>query len=95
MEIINRKNKSFEIAKQKVKKIISFYNHFFLFIVVYFFIFMALLTYFGNLKPLLIISVLGWGIGWFVFAKKIHHWNPFLSRDSEKPKVQEFLKEQD
>lgn len=31
MEIINRKNKSFEIAKQKVEKIKSLYNHFFVY----------------------------------------------------------------
>jgi hypothetical protein len=95
MEIISIKNKSFEIAKQKVKKIKSFYNHLFVFTIVHFLIFMAVLTYFGNLKPLLIISVLGWGIGLFVHAIKIFHWNPFLSEDWEKRKIQEFLKEQD
>jgi quinol-cytochrome oxidoreductase complex cytochrome b subunit len=95
VEIINRKNKPFEIAKQKVKKIKSFYNHLFVFIAVHFFMFMAVLTYYGNLKPLLIISVLGWGIGVFVYAIKIFHENPFLSRDWEIRKIQEFLKEQD
>jgi uncharacterized membrane protein YjjP (DUF1212 family) len=95
MEKINQKNKSFEIAQQKVKKIKSFYNHLFVFMVVHFFISVAVYTSFGNLKKLLILSVLGWGIGLFVHALKTFQWNPFINKEWEQRKIQEFLKEQD
>jgi hypothetical protein len=38
---------------------------------------------------------LGWGIGLFVHALKTFQWNPFINKEWEQRKIQEFLKEQD
>ncbi|GEC79448.1 histidine kinase [Flavobacterium aquatile] len=96
MELIMDSNSDFEKyqkAKKQVEEIKGFYVHFMAYIVI-----MCVLV-FINLKYTpehlwFVYSMLGWGLGLFFHAVKVFNWFPFMSKNWEEKKLQQYMDEE-
>lgn len=96
MELIMDSNSDFEKyqkAKKQVEEIKGFYVHLMVYIVV-----MCVLV-FINLKYTpehlwFVYSMLGWGLGLFFHAVKVFNWFPFMSKNWEEKKLQQYMDEE-
>lgn len=96
MELIMDSNSDFEKyqkAKKQVEEIKGFYVHLLVYVVV-----MCVLV-FINLKYTpehlwFVYSMLGWGLGLFFHAVKVFNWFPFMSKNWEEKKLQQYMEEE-
>ena len=96
MELIMDSNADFEKyqkAKKQVEEIKGFYVHLMAYVVV-----MCVLV-FINLKYTpehlwFVYSMLGWGLGLFFHAVKVFNWFPFMSKNWEEKKLQQYMDEE-
>lgn len=96
MELVMTTNDEFENykkAKKQVTEIKGFYSHLLTYVIV-----MIILVYI-NLKYSpeylwFLWTMLGWGIGLFFHAMKVFKFVPFLGKDWEQKKMQQFMDEQ-
>ena len=96
MELIMDSNSDFEKyqkAKKQVEEIKGFYGHLLVYVVV-----MCVLV-FINLKYTpdhlwFVYSMLGWGLGLFFHAVKVFNWFPFMSKNWEEKKLQQYMDEE-
>lgn len=96
MELIMDSNSDFEKyqkAKKQVEEIKGFYVHLLVYVVV-----MCVLV-FINLKYTpehlwFVYSMLGWGLGLFFHAVKVFNWFPFMSKNWEEKKLQQYMDEE-
>jgi len=95
MENLNNKieYEKYQLAKKQVEEIKGFYSHLVVYILV-----MGLLV-FINLKYTpehlwFIYSMAGWGIGVLGHASKVFNWFPFMGKDWEARKIQQFMEEE-
>lgn len=86
-------NKKYERAKEHVNKLKEFYIHFTIYLImVPFFIF---LNFKSTSFPWAIFPILGWGFGVAGHAMETFNYNPFLGKDWEERKIQQFMDEDD
>ena len=92
MENLDNENKYIK-AKDKVKKIKKFYNSLISYVV--FIGFLAGLNYYigGWRHPWFLWLAIAWGVGLVYQARKAFDWNPFVNRNWERRKIQEFMNE--
>lgn len=96
MEVNRNSNSDFEKyqnAKKQVEEIKGFYSHLLSYLIV-----MGVLI-FINLKYSpeylwFLWTMTGWGIGLFFHAVKVFNWFPFIGKDWEEKKVQQFMDEE-
>lgn len=88
----NQDFENYQRAKKQVNEIKGFYSHLLSFSVV-----MLLLAYINlRYSPEYIWffwPFLGWGLGLFFHAVKVFNWFPFLSKNWEQKKIQQFIEE--
>lgn len=94
MEPINKDHKYFR-AKQRVAEIKKFYSS-----LMFYFIFIAALgglNYYTNQweYPWFLWAAFGWGIGIVFKALKVFQWAPFLGKDWEERKLQQYMEEEE
>lgn len=96
MELIMNTNQDFESyqkARKQVQEIKGFYSHLLAYILV-----MCVLIYINlRFSPeylWFLWSMMGWGIGLFFHAVKVFSWFPFLGKDWEQKKLQQFMDEE-
>ncbi|MBJ2172740.1 2TM domain-containing protein [Aureibaculum sp. A20] len=90
MENLDKENKYIK-AKERVGKIKKFYGNLLSYVV--FISFLAGLNYYtdGWRNPWFLWAAFGWGIGIFFHALKVFDWNPFMGKDWEERKIQEYM----
>lgn len=80
-------------AQARVTEIKEFYSHLGTFITVC--TFLLLINIYNGGFYWVIFPIVGWGIGVFSHAIKTFDWNPFLSKDWEKRKIEEYINKED
>lgn len=84
-----------EKATRKLKHIKGFYNHLIIFVVMNL-IFLAVVLYIDfSLNYFINFFVLPWAMGIFIQWMLTFKWNPFVSKDWEERKIQEYLDKKD
>ncbi len=83
----------YERALKRVNEIKEFYNHLGIYII-FVCIFIGLNSYTSNFFWA-IFPILGWGIGILSHASKVYQWNPLFSKDWERRKIDQFMKNED
>ena len=86
----NQDFENYQKAKKKVEEIKGFYSHLLSFVVVMLFLLYINVRY--TPKHLwFLYPMLGWGLGLFFHGAKTFNWFPFLGKDWEEKKIQEFI----
>ncbi len=83
----------YQRAQARVGELKGFYNH--LGIYTIFVIFFLLLNYYSGGFFWAIFPIAGWGIGVLGHAFNTFRWNPFFSKDWEKRKIDEYVRNDD
>ena len=89
----NQDFENYKKAKKQVQEIKGFYSHLLTYVIV-----MIILVYI-NLKYSpeylwFLWSMMGWGIGLLFHAMKVFKFVPFLGKDWERKKMQQFMDEE-
>ncbi len=90
MDNDNKENKYLR-AKEQVAEIKKFYTSLMFYVV--FIGFLAYLNYYSNQWRYMwfLWAAMGWGIGLVFQAAKAFRWTPFMNKDWEDRKIQEFM----
>lgn len=85
--------KKYQRAKKQVAEIKGFYSH------LLSYVFVMSILIFVNLKYSpehlwFIYSMFGWGVGVFFHALKVFNWFPFMGKNWEEKKIQEFMEQE-
>lgn len=90
MENLNQNSDKYQSAKNRVEEIKGFYGNFISFCVA-----MAFLIFINlNYSPKQIWfhwPFLGWGLGVFLHAMKVYNFIPFLGKEWEEKKINQYL----
>ncbi|MCM2301470.1 MAG: 2TM domain-containing protein [Flavobacteriaceae bacterium] len=83
----------YQRAKKQVAEIKGFYSH------LLSYVFVMSILIFVNLKYSpehlwFIYSMFGWGVGVFFHALKVFNWFPFMGKNWEEKKIQEFMEQE-
>ncbi len=91
----NIEDEKYERAKEKIAELKKFYSSLTSYVVVI--AGLAALNYYQNewRYAWFLWAAFGWGIGLIFQAIKAFGFNPFLGKDWEKRKIQEFMEEED
>lgn len=86
-----KKDDTYYKAKERVTEIKKFYTSFMMYVL--FICFLAGINYYVNelRHPWFLWAALGWGIGLIFQGAKAFNWNPFLGKDWEERKMQEYI----
>jgi len=80
-------------AQARVTEIKEFYSHLGTFLVVC--TLLLLINIYTGGFYWVVFPVAGWGIGILSHASKTFEWNPFFSKDWERRKIEEYIKNKD
>lgn len=89
----NEEFERYQRAKKHVEEIRGFYGHLISFVSVMLFLIFINLKYSED-HLWFYWPMLGWGIGLFFHAVKVFNWVPFMGKDWEQRKIQQFLEEE-
>ena len=93
MEIKNNDIERYQIARKKVDEIKGFYGHLVSFVVVNLFLLFINLKYTPEYLWFF-WSFISWGIGLFFHGMRVFNYFPFLSKDWEKRKIEQYIEEE-
>ena len=88
----NQDFENYQKAKKQVEEIKGFYSHLLSFVVVMFLLAYINLRYSPE-HIWFFWPFLGWGLGLFFHAVKVFNWFPFLGKNWEEQKIQQFIEE--
>lgn len=93
--ITNKQDPNYREAKRKVEKLRDFYGKVVTYII--FIAFLAGLNYYTNQWSYMwfLWAAFGWGLGLSIKAIKIFNFFPFLGKDWENRKLNQFMKEEE
>lgn len=83
-------DKKYERAQARVTELKEFYKHLGIYLI--FVCFFLILNFYSGGFFWAIFPIAGWGIGILGHASNTYHWNPFFSKDWEKRKIDEYLR---
>lgn len=92
---INKQDPKYREAKRKVDKLKDFYSKVFTYIIVI--AFLAGLNYYTNQWRYMwfLWAAFGWGLGLFIKAFSVFNFFPFLGKDWENRKLNQFMENDD
>lgn len=93
MEQYNPEYERYLRAQKRVREIKGFYGHLTSYVVVNLFLIFLNLKYSPEYLWFLWTSF-GWGIGLFFHAVRVFQWFPFLGKEWEQKKIQQFIEEE-